>query len=200
MRFTLIFFGLLCVTPARSLEVTPADIIFAYPSAATPVPVMQSIGYTVIKKNAQMIRPRGGVVFTKSELCSAAAAVATANNLSVPFFINLIQQESGFKPGVISPAGAQGIAQFMPRVATWLGLADPLAPMTALHTSGSYLSSLLAQFGNAGLAAAAYNAGPRRVRDWMSGRGGLPVRPGATFDGSPAVLRSGGDRVTFRQN
>lgn len=55
--------------------------------------------------------------FSKGELCSAAASVAEANNLPVPFFANLIQQESDFKPNVVSPAGAQGIAQFMPRVA-----------------------------------------------------------------------------------
>ena len=39
---------------------------------------------------------------------------------------------------------------------------------------GKFLGELLEQFGNLGLAAAAYNAGPRRVQDWMAKRGRLP--------------------------
>jgi hypothetical protein len=177
MRFIIVFCGLLCVTPVRSLEVFPDDILFAYSSSPAPMPGMQSLGHTAYDTsgNAQVIRRESSVTFTKSELCSAAVSVAKANNLPIPFFTNLIQQESDFKPAAVSRAGAQGIAQFMPRVATWLGLADPLAPITALHASGSYLARLLAQFGNIGLAAAAYNAGPRRVQDWISGRGGLPA-------------------------
>ena len=103
MRFTLIFFGLLCVTPARSLEVTPAGTALRF-RAPTAVPVMQSIGYTVIKKNAQMIRPRGGVVFTKSELCSAAAAVATGSQFfPCRFSFNLIRRESHLSRASLAP-------------------------------------------------------------------------------------------------
>lgn len=119
--------------------------------------------------------PEPARVFSRKELCSTAASVAEANNLPVPFFANLIQQESGFKPHAVSPAGAQGIAQFMPRVAAEQGLHDPFDPIHALHTSGKFLSQLRAQFGNLGLAAAAYNAGARRVQDWMNRHGKLPA-------------------------
>jgi len=51
-------------------------------------------------------------------------------------------------------AGAQGIAQFMPRTADWRGLADPFDPIAALHHSASYLGDLRKRFGNLGLAAA----------------------------------------------
>ena len=44
----------------------------------------------------------------------------------------------------------------------------------ALKASANYLRDLRSRFGNLGLAAAAYNAGPQRVQDWLSGRGGLP--------------------------
>ena len=114
-------------------------------------------------------------VFSRRELCSAAVSAAEANKLPVPFFANLIQQESGFKPHAVSPAGAQGIAQFMPRVAAAYDLPDPFDPIRALHASGKFLSELRAQFGNLGLAAAAYNAGPKRVQDWMARRGKLPA-------------------------
>jgi hypothetical protein len=113
--------------------------------------------------------------FTKSELCSAASSVAAANNLPILFFANLIQRESGFKPHVVSSAGAQGIAQFMPRVAASYGLADPFEPLAALKASAKLLSDLINQFGNLGLAAAAYNAGPKRVQDWIVRRRKLPA-------------------------
>ncbi len=114
-------------------------------------------------------------VFSKRELCSSAVFAAEANNLPAPFFANLIQQESGFKPHVVSSAGAQGIAQFMPRVARAYGLHNPFDPIHALAVSAKFLRELLGQFGNLGLAAAAYNAGPKRVQDWMAKRGKLPT-------------------------
>ena len=114
-------------------------------------------------------------VFSRDELCDAAVTVAEANNLPVPFFTNLIQQESGFKPHVVSPAGAQGIAQFMPKVAAEYGLTNPFDPVHALIASGKFLRGLVAQFGNVGLAAAAYNAGSKRVENWLARRGKLPT-------------------------
>jgi hypothetical protein len=119
--------------------------------------------------------PKPSRQFTKVELCSTAASVAEANRLPVPFFTNLIHQESGFKPHAVSPAGAQGIAQFMPRVAASYGLHDPFDPIKALAASGKFLAELMQQFGNLGLAAAAYNAGPKRVQNWMAKRGKLPT-------------------------
>jgi hypothetical protein len=111
---------------------------------------------------------------TRRALCSTAASVAEANRLPVPFFANLIWQESGFNSKVVSPAGAQGIAQFMPGTAIEHGLINPFDPVHAMSAAGRFLRSLLDQFGNPGLAAAAYNAGPRRVSDWMAKRGRLP--------------------------
>jgi hypothetical protein len=111
---------------------------------------------------------------SRNALCSHAATVAADHDLPVPFFANLIQQESGFKSHVVSPAGAQGIAQFMPRVARAYGLENPFDPVHSLSVSAKFLRELLGQFGNLGLAAAAYNAGPRRVQDWMAKRGKLP--------------------------
>ncbi len=85
---------------------------------------------------------------------------AQKDGLPVGFFTRLIWKESGFDPGAISPAGAQGVAQFMPRTASSRGLLNPFKPVEALRESASYLHELLQSFGNVGLAAAAYNAGP----------------------------------------
>jgi hypothetical protein len=106
--------------------------------------------------------------FSRLELCSFAAAVARSNNLPIPFFANLIWQESSFRTKVISRAGAQGIAQFMPRTAVEFGLLNPFDPLHALAASGNLLRQLYRSFGNLGLAAAAYNAGPQRVKDWIN--------------------------------
>ena len=63
----------------------------------------------------------------------------------------------------------------MPRVAASYGLDNPFEPFAALKASARLLSDLLGQFGNLGLAAAAYNAGPKRVQDWMARRRKLPA-------------------------
>jgi len=107
-------------------------------------------------------------------LCEALATAATTNDLPVDFFNRLIWRESRFKPDAISPRGAQGIAQFMPETARLSGLENPFDPLEAIAKSGQLLRGLRDEFGNLGLAAAAYNAGSGRVRDWLGGRRSLP--------------------------
>lgn len=113
-------------------------------------------------------------VLSRRELCEVAATAAETHGLPIPFFIRLIWQESRFDAHAVSPAGAQGVAQFMPQVAAELGLPDPFHPVDALFMSARFLRSLVERFGNLGLAAAAYNAGARRVLDWLENRGQLP--------------------------
>jgi transglycosylase-like protein with SLT domain len=108
-------------------------------------------------------------------VCRVLAQAAADNGLPIGFFTRLIWQESRFNPNAVSPKGALGIAQFMPRTASERGLTDPLDPLTALRESASYLRELRTTFrDNLGLAAAAYNAGPGRVEAWLGGRRGLP--------------------------
>jgi len=109
-----------------------------------------------------------------ASICDALAAAAGENDLPVDFFARLIWQESRFDPRAVSRAGAQGVAQFMPATANARGLADPFDPIEAIAHSAKLLRDLRRELGNLGLAAAAYNAGPRRVRDWLAGRRGLP--------------------------
>jgi Transglycosylase SLT domain len=111
---------------------------------------------------------------TPTTFCPALAAAAAANDLPFAFLARLIWQESGFKAEAVSRAGAQGVAQFMPETARLRGLENPFDPLEAIAESARLLSDLNREFGNLGLAAAAYNAGPGRVRDWLSGRRPLP--------------------------
>jgi soluble lytic murein transglycosylase-like protein len=75
---------------------------------------------------------------------------------------------------VVSHAGAQGVAQFMPAVAAERGLRNPFDALDALPHSARFLKEHVETFGNLGLAAAAYNGGARRVMDWLARRGKLP--------------------------
>ena len=68
--------------------------------------------------------------------------------------------ESNFNPFAVSPAGAQGIAQFMPATAAAYGLDDPFDAEAAIDAQAHLMSDLLGQFGSVALALAAYNAGP----------------------------------------
>jgi hypothetical protein len=111
---------------------------------------------------------------TANDICRAVEENAAANGLPVEFFARVIWQESRFNAQAVSPKGAQGIAQFMPQTADWRGLADPFDPIEALKNSASYLHDLQTKFGNLGLAAAGYNAGPGRVSAWLAGRRALP--------------------------
>jgi hypothetical protein len=90
------------------------------------------------------------------------------------FIARLIHVESRFSPSAVSPAGAQGIAQFMPGTARLRNLDDPFNPALALTASIDYLSVLQSRFGNLGLAAVAYNAGEGAAARFIAG-GGIPL-------------------------
>jgi hypothetical protein len=89
-------------------------------------------------------------------------------------FERQITQESGFDPKAVSPAGAQGIAQFMPATAKGVGLADPFDPYAALEAAARHMrDNLAANGGDYARALAAYNAGAGAVQKY----GGVPPFP-----------------------
>lgn len=116
---------------------------------------------------------------THESLCLIVESAARANDLPLEFFARVIWQESRFQSDAVGPVTrsgqrAQGIAQFMPSTASERRLLDPFDPVQALPKSAEFLKELRSQFGNLGLAAAAYNAGPKRVQDWLAGTGPMP--------------------------
>jgi hypothetical protein len=92
----------------------------------------------------------------------AARDAARKYGIDPDMFLRLIQQESSFRPDVVSPKGAIGLGQLMPATAKELGV-DPTDPMQNLEGAAKYLSQQLKRFGSPELALAAYNAGPTRV-------------------------------------
>jgi len=107
-------------------------------------------------------------------ICEAVKAAAEEHDIPIGFFVRLLWQESRFRSEEVSHAGAQGIAQFMPQTAVEMGLKNPFDPLQAIPASAKFLRKLYNQFGNLGLAAAAYNAGGGRIEKWLSRRGALP--------------------------
>jgi len=112
---------------------------------------------------------------TVGRICHLIETTADANRLPREFFARLIWKESRFDHQAVSPAGAEGIAQFMPGTAKMRGLADSFDIEQAIPASAAYLGEMKTSFGNLGLAAAAYNAGESRVSRWLSRGGFLPL-------------------------
>ena len=153
-------------TPPADSNATPPPATADAPPAAAPTPPPAPA--------------RTGNVDVRESLCLMIESAARAQNLPLEFFARVIWQESRFQPNVVGPRTrsgdrAQGIAQFMPRTAAERGLLDPFDPVQALPKSAEFLRELADQFGNLGLAAAAYNAGPGRLREFLSGRRPLPA-------------------------
>ena len=129
----------------------------------------------VAQKTADNVRDTD----TREAMCLMIESAARANGLPLEFFARVIWQESRFQSDAVGPVTrsgqrAQGIAQFMPGTASERRLLDPFDPVQALPKSAEFLSELREQFGNLGLAAAAYNAGPGRVAAWLSSHRPLP--------------------------
>jgi hypothetical protein len=131
------------------------------------------------KPASEAATPPAKTTDTGESMCLMIESAAKANNLPLEFFARVIWQESRFQPDAVGPVTrngqrAQGVAQFMPGTANERRLLDPFDPVQALPKAAEFLSELRGEFGNLGLAAAAYNAGPRRVQDWQAGKGPMP--------------------------
>lgn len=84
-------------------------------------------------------------------------------NVSAGLLAAQLMAESNFNPFAVSPAGARGIAQFMPGTAATYGLRDPFNAAAAIGAQAHMMADLLRRFGSIPLALAAYNAGPGAV-------------------------------------
>ena len=108
-------------------------------------------------------------------ICRTIFDAAQYNSLPAGFLARLLWTESGFNSAATSSAGAMGVAQFMPQTAAERGLANPRDPFPAIYHAARLLAELQRQFGNLGLAAAAYNAGSVKLAKWLQGTSPLPL-------------------------
>jgi soluble lytic murein transglycosylase-like protein len=131
-------------------------------------------------------KPAGTIT---ESLCQTVDSAASASHVPVALLTRLLWRESRFQAGATSPKGAEGIAQFMPGTAAEHSLADPFDPEQAIPKAARLLAEYHRRFGNLGLAAAAYNAGPDRVAHWLAGSATLPAETQAyvfAITGRPA--------------
>ncbi len=110
---------------------------------------------------------RGVPAFVPARFAPLLARAAQRWNVSSTLLAAQIQQESGFDPSAVSPAGAQGLTQFMPGTAAQYDLEDPFDPEQAIGAQARLMRDLLRQFASVPLALAAYNAGPGAVAACM---------------------------------
>jgi soluble lytic murein transglycosylase-like protein len=107
----------------------------------------------------ELVVPPGG------DLRQAAALAARRHGLDPDLVIAVVSVESGFRPQAVSPKGAQGLMQLMPRTAESLGVVDAFDPEQNLDGGVRHLGQLLTQYdGDVERALAAYNAGEGAVR------------------------------------
>lgn len=111
------------------------------------------------------------------------------------WIVAVIRVESAGRTRAVSSAGAMGLMQLMP--ATWsrqrarfsLGV-DPFDPRDNIIAGTSYLREMYDLYGEKGFLAA-YNAGPGRYEQWLSGRRALPAETRRYVARVTRMLRSG---------
>ena len=101
--------------------------------------------------------------------------------------LGIMRQESNFDAGAVSPSGARGLMQLMPATAEAVArqLDVDMSPGALngdtelnMRLGSGYLRQMLEVFdGSLPLAVAAYNAGPRRVLQWLAQNGDPRVGP-----------------------
>lgn len=110
-------------------------------------------------------RSRSGILpgWVPGRYRAAIARASLATGVPAILLAAQLKAESGFDPAVVSSAGAQGIAQFMPATAASYGLRNPFDPFASIAAQARMMAELLKRFGSPALALAAYNAGPGAV-------------------------------------
>lgn len=136
-------------------DVSPPVVI---ETVCTPEPVKTTASLTGMERSATFYYP----IIIK----------ASRKHKVDPHLIKaIIATESGFNPRAVSPVGAKGLMQLMPRTARAMGLSDAFNPEKNVDAGVRYFKILLDSFdGDIKLALAAYNAGITRV----NAHGGIP--------------------------
>lgn len=116
----------------------------------------------------------------------AAAFAAAEKKYGLPrnILARMAQQESSYKPDVISPAGAVGLMQIVPK---WHPGVNPNDPLASIDYAGKYLASLFRQTGTWPLALAAYNWGIGNLKTY-----GMAKAPKETREYVAAITRDVG--------
>jgi soluble lytic murein transglycosylase-like protein len=126
----------------------------------TRAPGSASLGFGSAIRDGRSAIP----AFVPGRYVDAISRASQRWNVGAALLAAQLYAESGFDPDARSPAGAQGIAQFMPGTAAGYGLSNPFDAEAAIDAQAHLMHDLLGQLGSVPLALAAYNAGPAPVQ------------------------------------
>lgn len=165
--------------PMRRLAFLSAIVLILAQGASARPAVDAVVGYPPIAERADQRCTDDGRDCVRldhyvADVCKLIERNASQNRLDPNFLARLLWKESRFEPSAVSPAGAIGIAQFIPSTAELYDLHDPFNPAEAISRSAWYLRYLTDMTGNIGLAAVAYNGGENRAARFIAGRSVLP--------------------------
>lgn len=130
-----------------------------------------------------------GENLNRAELQQLIQKYAGKNGLDSSLINAVIKQESGYNPLAVSPVGAQGLMQLMPKTASVLGVGNPFDPEENIAGGTKYLSNLINKYNSVELGLAAYNAGPHSVDKY----GGIPPYA-ETQNYVKSIMRMQGDK------
>lgn len=123
----------------------------------------------LVAADGQQLKARGSFVYPEAlpsipeRYTQWANQAAAATGVPASMILAVAAQESGFHPNAVSPAGAQGLMQFMPSTWARFGHGSPFDPKAALFAGAAYLRYLALKLGSWPLAIAGYNAGGQAV-------------------------------------
>jgi soluble lytic murein transglycosylase-like protein len=127
----------------------------------TNVPSDPSVKYVMVMREKRILFSSRLDVAKYDQLIARAA---DKFNLDHALIKAVIKAESNFNHRAVSPVGAQGLMQLMPKTASSLNVDDSFHPEKNIEGGARYLSYLLKTYkGNLSLALAAYNAGEKAV-------------------------------------
>jgi hypothetical protein len=139
-------------------------------------------GTVAQQTRAVTLKRRGSWSLTSEKVKEVSPLVkseARKHGLPEDLVFGIIWVESRFNPRAVSPVGARGLMQLMPRTAEyladcidWRGRRSSFDPRFNVAAGTYYIARLIKQFeGDVDLALAAYNAGPTKIRRWLAGSG-----------------------------
>jgi hypothetical protein len=136
-------------------EIAGVEVVPDLPPATPPITTLPPANSSQTNQDA-MLNP--------GDLHEMLAKVGHEHNLDVDLLASLVKAESGGNSRAVSPTGARGLMQLMPKTAAGLGVDNSFEPRQNVRGGSTYLDSLLTRYhDNMSFALAAYNAGPEAV-------------------------------------
>ncbi len=147
-------------------------------AAGLPTLALWLVGVCAPEAERDLYQPRWQHVQFPRAYWDEVQSIAAETNLDPYLILAVARQESFFRAGAVSSAGATGVMQLMPGTAQWLATVEPSItrdhvaylthPAHSLRLGAYYLKRMLARSeGNLIYALASYNAGPGNVSKWQ---------------------------------